>query len=220
MLIYLPLWRAASFSLDRLFRLAARFFFAFGFIRLRSFSWHARYQFFSKIIIQLPLSHVGGQHTDHYFIAYTEFAACTQAYQRILAFIMFEFIFGHQVVHAHQAFTFGGDGLYPEAEMRNTAHYALKGLADELLHVFHLLVFVGSSFCIHGLPFHLRAVLALLLHMLVRLDIVGQALRQHPVYQHIGITAYRRSEMAVMLKAQAVVPDVIRGVNGLGHGTD
>src|ERR1700712_2104408 len=110
--------------------------------------------------------------------------------------------------------------FYPETKRRNAADYAIKFLSQFILHKLNLLVFIGRTFGIHRCAFTLTAMTAFLFHLFINREFIVQYFFQYAMNHHIGITAYRRSEMCIVCKTQTVVTNIFRSINRLCHGAN
>ena len=95
------------------------------------------------------------------------------------------------------------------------------GVADLVGHELHHLVLDGIALGILRYLFHVAAVLAVLLVLLL----IGRAgpvlvFRQQTVYHHIRITADGRGEVGVVVEGQSIMSDIMHTVLRLHHGTE
>src|SRR5690606_32346889 len=105
-------------------------------------------------------------------------------------------------VDANEAFAFVLHCFHPEAEACNTTNDALEFFAKVVLHVLHLLVFVGGAFRFHCRTLSLTAVLALLFEFLVNACLSLQNVEENAVREHIRIPSNWGGEMAIMFEAE------------------
>src|SRR5437764_274381 len=56
--------------------------------------------------------------------------------------------------------------------------------------------------------------------LLIHLVLFGEIMFEEAMDEHVRIAAYRGREVSVVVKRQAVVTDVLGGVDGLAHGAD
>ena len=126
-----------------------------------------------------------------------------------------------EVTHRHHTLTVVLVDLSIDAIRRDARDVGIVLVADLVAHKLHHLVFDGVALCVLCQLFHVGAVLA---EVFVVLLIGGASslliFREQPMNHRIGITADRRGEMCVIVEAEAEVPDVVRRVFGLHHGTE
>ena len=106
-------------------------------------------------------------------------------------------------------------GKGEENFLSNTGIYFTKMIG----HIFDLFVFYGRTFCRSRKLLHCRRVLAFFLQFVKSgTAAAGKITRQQTVYHHVGIAAYRRCEMGVVVETETVVAYVGSRIYRLGHG--
>ena len=108
-----------------------------------------------------------------------------------------------------------------DAEALDAGDVCIVAFTDVIAHELHHLVLDGIAFRILCNEFHVRAMLAQLLIMLLvgrpsALLITGYQAVDH----RVGIAADRRGEVGVIVKGQPEVSDVVRGVLRFHHRTE
>ena len=126
-----------------------------------------------------------------------------------------------EVAHGNKSFTLVVVDLYIEAPFGDAGNNSGIDFAEMVVHIFHLLEFNRCAFGVGGKLFHLRRVFALLFELLdVDRTPAGHIAFKQAVHHHVGIAADGRGEVGVVVEAEAVVADVLGGVDSLGHRTD
>ena len=126
-----------------------------------------------------------------------------------------------QVAHAYHAFALVLVDFHVDAPLGHARDDAFVHVSDAFAHKLYLLVLDRGAFGACGGLFHGGAMVAQFF-VLVGLGGApsGFVAGEEAVHHQVGITADGRGEMGVIVKRQAVVPDVMDGVAGFLHGAE
>ena len=123
-----------------------------------------------------------------------------------------------EVAHRYHAFAVVLIDLAVDTVARHATDVSIVDIANLVAHKLHHFIFYGVAFSILRYLFHVRAVFAEILIVLL----VGRAaallvFSKQTVYHRVRITADRRCEVSVVVEAQAEVTDVMCGVLCFHH---
>ena len=111
--------------------------------------------------------------------------------------------------------------LHIESPFGHARDHAVVDLSEAVFHEFHLLIADRGALGVGGELLHVGIVAAFILELELvgasaALGIAGEQTMDH----HVGIAADRRSEVGVIWHREAVVADIVGGIDSLGHRTD
>ena len=125
-----------------------------------------------------------------------------------------------EVVHAHHAFAVVLVDLAIKSIGLNARDVSVELQAYLVSHELHHLIFYRLTLSVLSRLLHCTRMFAQLLvvvlvHRASTLLIAGE----QSVYHGVGVTAYRRCEVSVVVESQTIVPNVVSRIFGFHHGT-
>ena len=170
--------------------------------------------------VELLAVEVAAGHLHLHSVAQAVAVAVAAAYEAVVFLVEVVEVVG-QVAYRHQALALVVVKLHVQAPLGHARDDAGKYLAQVVGHILDLLVLDGCALGVGGQLLHGRGVLTLLLELVdAHAAAAAQIALQQAVHHHVGVAAYGRCEMGVVVKAQAVVADIGGGIHGLGHRAD
>ncbi len=126
-----------------------------------------------------------------------------------------------ELAQTHEAFAAHVGKLDKDAPVGDAGDDAVEFFAQVFFHVLGLHVLDGGAFGFGGVLFAGGGMLAELFKdgRGGVLFVVQEALEE-AVHHHVGVATDGGGEVRVVVKGEAVVPDVLGAVNGFGHGAD
>ena len=171
----------------------------------------------NQFVVQKPLLQIGGLHTDLDRVTQSEDLAGAAATDEVVLLVELEEV-GLHIAQGDHAFDHGRLDLHVHTPFGEAGDRAFIFIAYLVLHELDHLVLDAVAFGVRRYLLALGSMLALgfVIVLVLTLGIV-EVEGQQPVYHCVRIAADRGSEMRVELEREAVVADVVGGVDRLGH---
>ena len=170
--------------------------------------------------VELFLDEVGTCHLDGDGIAQAvDTSQATAADAVVLLVKLVEIVV--QSADTHQTLAMRLVELHIQAPLGHARDVSREHASQTLAHEFNLLVLDGGTFGVGGELLLCAHVLALVFKLDGVNALAARGIHvQQAVYRQVGVAADGRGEVGVVVKGEAIVADVGRTVDGLGHRAD